>query len=170
MLDRSPFRLLSTLLFLLSVSAVHTGDASLETPTSAYEVLRLHGLPIGLFPKGIQDFRIGNDGRFEVHFPEECTVKFETAIRYERNVTGTLSYGQIAAISGVTAKELFLWFPVRVIRVDIPSTGVIYFDVGVIYKQFSLSLFETPPDCCPTCRDRILQRDRDEEDGVRAVV
>jgi len=42
---------------------------------------------------------------------------------------------------------IFLWFPVKVIRVDIPSTGFIYFDVGVIYKQLSLSLFEDPPDC-----------------------
>lgn len=48
----------------------------------------------------------------------------------------------------MSAQELFLWFPVKGIRVDVPSSGLIYFDVGgVVYKQFSLSLFETPPDC-----------------------
>lgn len=30
---------------------------------------------------------------------------------------------------------------------DIPSSGLIYFDVGVVSKQFSLSFFETPHDC-----------------------
>lgn len=29
---------------------------------------------------------------------------------------------------------------------DILSSGLIYFDVGVVYKQLSLSLFENPPD------------------------
>lgn len=27
------------------------------------------------------------------------------------------------------------------------SSGLIHFDVGVVDKQFSLSLFESPPDC-----------------------
>ncbi|XP_020589597.1 uncharacterized protein LOC110030939 [Phalaenopsis equestris] len=178
MLDRIHLLLPVTLIFLLRLIAVHTSDSPPEKPASAYEVLRRHGLPIGLFPKGVQDFRIGSDGRFEAHLPEECTVTFETAVHYQRNVTGMLSYGQIAGISGVTAQELFLWFPVRVIRVDIPSTGLIYFDVGVIYKQFSLSLFETPPDCRPASHDRLIERvksvrirvDRDEEDGGRATV
>ncbi len=50
-------------------------------------------------------------------------------------------------MSGISAQELFLWFPEKGVRVDVPSSGLIYFDVGVVYKQFSLSLFETPPDC-----------------------
>jgi len=33
--------------------------------------------------------------------------------------------------------------------VDVPTSGLIHFDVGVADKQFSLSLFEDPPDCNP---------------------
>lgn len=55
--------------------------------------------------------------------------------------------GKIGELSGVSQQELFLWFPVRCIRVDDPSSGLIYFDVGVVDKQFSLSLFEDPRDC-----------------------
>ncbi|MFS7957584.1 hypothetical protein Hanom_Chr07g00668061 [Helianthus anomalus] len=32
-------------------------------------------------------------------------------------------------------------------QVDIPSSGLIYFDVGVISKQFSLSSFKSPREC-----------------------
>ncbi|KAF2286434.1 hypothetical protein GH714_016898 [Hevea brasiliensis] len=53
----------------------------------------------------------------------------------------------IGELSGVSQQELFLWFPVKGIRVDVPSSGLIYFDVGVVDKQFSLSLFENPIEC-----------------------
>ncbi|XP_008800965.1 uncharacterized protein LOC103715193 [Phoenix dactylifera] len=137
---------LSSLLSSASASEPAAGGAM-----SAYEVLKSHGLPMGLLPKGIQDFRVDGEGRFEVRLEAACTARFESQseVRFNSTVSGTLSYGQIAPLSGVAAQELFLWFPVRGIRVDIPSSGLIYFDVGVIYKRFSLSLFETPPDCIP---------------------
>ncbi|PRQ23294.1 hypothetical protein RchiOBHm_Chr6g0259771 [Rosa chinensis] len=74
-------------------------------------------------------------------------AKLENQVRYDFNVSGTLTFGRIADLSGVSAQELFLWFPVKGIRVDVPSSGLIYFDVGVVDKQFSLSLFESPPYC-----------------------
>lgn len=150
MIGRLPLPFLLTLIPLIFV-AVPAKEAASEAPAkTAYEVLRQHGLPSGLFPKGVREFHLDEEGRFEVHLEEDCTAKFETEVRYARNITCTVSYGQITAISGLSAQELFLWFPVRGIRVDIPSSGLIYFDVGVIYKQFSLSLFETPPDCSPS--------------------
>ncbi|GJT26873.1 UDP-arabinose 4-epimerase 1-like protein, partial [Tanacetum coccineum] len=45
------------------------------------------------------------------------------------------------------SQDLFMWFSVKEIRVDVPSFGFIYFDVGVVYKQFSLSSFDTLRDC-----------------------
>ncbi|XP_008787737.1 uncharacterized protein LOC103705697 [Phoenix dactylifera] len=137
----------TNLLFCLSISCLLSSAAAM----SAYEVLKSHGLPMGLLPKGVRDFQVDGDGRFEVRLDAACTAKFESQseVRFNSTVAGTLSYGQIAALSGVAAQELFLWFPVRGIRVDIPSSGLIYFDVGVIYKRFSLSLFETPLDCIP---------------------
>ncbi|KAL3838536.1 hypothetical protein ACJIZ3_023127 [Penstemon smallii] len=123
---------------------------SSRSATSFYDVLKSNGLPIGLFPKGISNFTIDRaSGRFELHLlsPSPCDTKFETRVRYEWNITGSVNYGKIANLSGVATQELFLWLPVKNIQVDIPSSGLIYFDVGVISKQFSLSFFETPRDC-----------------------
>ncbi|KAK1295355.1 hypothetical protein QJS10_CPA16g00186 [Acorus calamus] len=135
---------LPLLLLLLLFSAAVSADSS-----SAYDVLRSHGLPMGLLPKGVVKTFTFDDstGAFEVHLDRACNARFESEVHYDVNVSGTLGYGQIGALSGISAKDLFLWFPVKGIRVDIPSSGLIYFDVGVVYKQFSLSLFETPPEC-----------------------
>lgn len=115
--------------------------------SSVYEVLRSNGLPMGLLPNGVNDFRLDGDGKFIAYLDRECNAKYESELHYDRNVSGFLSYGQIANLSGISAQDLFLWFPVKEIRVDVPSSGLIYFDVGVVYKQFSLSMFETPRDC-----------------------
>ncbi|KAG2669741.1 hypothetical protein I3760_14G047500 [Carya illinoinensis] len=142
-----PFLWLS-FLSLISYTSIPISSAE-DSPLSStiYEVLREHGLPMGLLPKGVREFDIDETGRFHAHFDQACNAQFESQLHYDRNVSGTLSYGQIGALSGISAQELFLWFPVKGIRVDIPSSGLIYFDVGVVDKQFSLSLFETPPDC-----------------------
>ncbi|KAK6937894.1 Protein of unknown function DUF538 [Dillenia turbinata] len=115
--------------------------------TSVYEELKSHGLPMGLLPKGVKNFSIDEEGKFEVYLDQACNAKFENQLHYDEYVSGKLSYGQIGGLIGISAQELFLWFPVKGIHVDIPSSGIIYFDVGVVFKQFSLSLFEIPPDC-----------------------
>ncbi|XP_047309015.1 uncharacterized protein LOC124912439 [Impatiens glandulifera] len=135
-------------IFLLSIH-IHFWVSSGET-LSIYEVLKSHGLPMGLLPKGVKSFSLDDLGRFEVHLDQECNVKFENEMHYDRSITGVLSLGRISELSGISAQDLFLWFPVKGIRVDIPSSGLIYFDVGVVYKQFSLSLFESPRDCVPS--------------------
>ncbi|EEF35104.1 uncharacterized protein LOC8259699 isoform X1 [Ricinus communis] len=141
--------LLLHLLILFSLAISITGDhhQRQQHEISFYDVLKDHGLPMGLLPKGVKDFKINETGAFEVHLDQACNAKFESELHYDMNVSGTLSYGQIGALSGISAQELFLWFPVKGIRVDVPSSGLIYFDVGVVSKQFSLSLFETPRDC-----------------------
>ncbi|KAK4743914.1 hypothetical protein SAY87_010226 [Trapa incisa] len=119
----------------------------LSPSSSIYDVLKAHGLPMGLLPEGVKEFRFHESGQFEVQLDQACNAKFESQLHYDRNVSGMIKYGQIGALSGMSAQELFLWFPVKEIRVDVPSSGIIYFDVGVVFKQFSLSLFETPPVC-----------------------
>ncbi|XP_057499268.1 uncharacterized protein LOC130783571 isoform X2 [Actinidia eriantha] len=120
-----------------------------SSSSSIYDVLRSHGLPPGLLPKGITNFTIDPaTGRFESHLDSSCNAKFETDFHYEATVAGTLAVGQIGDVSGVSAQDLFLWFPVKGVRVDVPSSGVVYFDVGDgVRKQFSFSSFETPQDC-----------------------
>ncbi|PON89107.1 hypothetical protein TorRG33x02_149700 [Trema orientale] len=135
-------------LLLLISAALSSAATSRSPPSTIYDYLKLHGLPIGLFPKGITEFSHDpSTGCFQVLLSQPCNAKFENQVHYDFNVSGTLSFGQIGNLSGVSAQELFLWFPVKGIRVDVPSSGLIYFDVGVVDKQFSLSLFESPPDC-----------------------
>lgn len=123
-----------------------------------YELLRTNGLPMGLLPKGVTNFTFDNaTGRFEVYLDQACNAKFEDEIHYDCNVTGNLTFGQISGLSGISAQDLFLWFPVKEIRVDIPSSGLIYFDVGVVSKQFSLSSFETPRECSAASNLVIVQ-------------
>lgn len=118
--------------------------------TTIYEELRAQGLPVGLLPKGIAKYSLNaSSGEFEVWMKEPCNAKFENEVHYDSNIKGVLGYGRIGKLSGVSAQELFLWFPVKGIRVDVPTSGLIHFDVGVADKQFSLSLFEDPPDCNP---------------------
>ncbi|GMY33760.1 hypothetical protein FCV25MIE_29002 [Fagus crenata] len=180
----STMTMVPLLLYLSFLSFPVFSTAKDFSSSSIYEILRAHGLPMGLLPKGVKDFDIDESGRFQVHLDQACNAKFESQLHYDRNVSGTLSYGQIAALSGVSAQELFLWFPVKGIRVDIPSSGLIYFDVGVVFKQFSLSLFETPLDCMtlmtlldPTqlgtvfkSQSGMLRNELDWEDFARDVV
>ncbi|RDX75579.1 hypothetical protein CR513_44518, partial [Mucuna pruriens] len=118
--------------------------------TTIYEELEAQGLPVGLLPKGIVKYSLNaSSGEFVVWMKEPCNAKFENEVHYDSNIKGILGYGRIGHLSGVSAQELFLWFPVKGIRVDVPTSGLIHFDVGVADKQFSLSLFEDPPDCNP---------------------
>ncbi|KGN44689.1 uncharacterized protein At5g01610 [Cucumis sativus] len=154
-----PFSILflwfSFLYFTSSMADPHSLNSYYSRSNSFYDVLLSHGLPKGLLPKGITDYQIDADtGRFVVFLDRECNAMFENQLHYETNVSGTLSYGKIGALSGISAQDLFLWFPVKGIRVDVPSSGVIYFDVGVVFKQFSQSLFETPPVCVPNSKSQ----------------
>nr|XP_043611014.1 uncharacterized protein LOC122582656 [Erigeron canadensis] len=131
---------------------------SQETTPTIYEILKSNGLPMGLFPKGVTNFSVDDSGRFEVFLDHACNAKFEDEIHYDRNVSGNLTFGQIGQLSGISAKDLFLWFAVKEIWVDVPSSGLIYFDVGVVSKQFSLSSFETPRDCLASPVSKIVSR------------
>ncbi|KAL0302903.1 UNVERIFIED_CONTAM: hypothetical protein Sradi_6158400 [Sesamum radiatum] len=170
----TPTPILTTLtiiiIFIFAFNPVtSTADHNLAAASSFYDVLQSHALPIGLFPKGISAFSIDPPtGRFLLHlvYSSPCKAEFETHVRYQCNITGTISFAKIANLSGVAAQELFLWLPVKGIRVDVPSTGLIYFDVGVVFKQFSLSFFETPKECNAIKGDEGGDDDGDDDDVV----
>ncbi|KAJ1286773.1 hypothetical protein BS78_03G377500 [Paspalum vaginatum] len=134
----------------LATGASASASEATAAAEAANEVLRAHQLPGGLLPAGITAFRYdAATGRFEAALDAPCTARFQVGLRYNVSVAGVISPGQIAAISGVSAQDLFMWFPVRDIKVDIPSSGVIYFNVGVVKKHFPLTAFDAPPPCTP---------------------
>ncbi|KAJ0680565.1 hypothetical protein HanPI659440_Chr16g0625591 [Helianthus annuus] len=69
---------------------------------------------------------------------------FEDELHYDQNVSGNMSYGQIGGLSGISAQDLFLWFPVKEIRVDVPSSRLIYFDVVLFRSNFRCQVLKYP--------------------------
>ncbi|XP_057811288.1 uncharacterized protein LOC131025511 [Salvia miltiorrhiza] len=115
-----------------------------------YDILSSHGLPIGIFPKSIFGFSVdpaSGGFRLRLPSPSPCDTVFETHLRYEYDITGRINYGRISNLTDILAQDLFLWLPTKGIQVDILSSELIYFDVEVVSKQFSLSLFDTLKNC-----------------------
>ncbi|KFK25878.1 hypothetical protein AALP_AA8G174000 [Arabis alpina] len=135
-------------LFFVIIASILFLELSSSPDPSFYDYLRESNLPAGIVPKGVTNFSIDiKTGQFTVALPVPCDAKFENQFHFDYNITGVLSDGRIGNLSGVTQKELFLWFAVKGIHVDPESSGLIHFDVGVADKQLSLSLFESPRDC-----------------------
>ncbi|KAJ8435475.1 hypothetical protein Cgig2_033214 [Carnegiea gigantea] len=122
---------------------------SLSSPT-VHDLLRKKGLPAGLLPKEVKSFEYNDEnGLLEVFLDAPCLAKFENRVLFESVIKANLSYGELMGVEGLTQEELFIWLPVKGITVDDPKSGIILFDVGMVHKQFSLSLFEDPPSCKP---------------------
>ncbi|KAI3509939.1 hypothetical protein L1887_25464 [Cichorium endivia] len=117
------------------------------TESSIHDLLKSKGLPVGLFPKEVESFTLYDTGLLEVFLRGPCLTKFDTMAFYESTVRANLTYGSLTSVEGLSQEELFLWLPVKDIIVDDPKSGLILFDIGLAYKQLSLSLFEDPPDC-----------------------
>ncbi|CAH2072616.1 unnamed protein product [Thlaspi arvense] len=136
---------------------------------SFYDYLRESGLPAGIVPKGVTNFSIDvKTGHFTVALPVPCDAKFENQFHFDYNISGVLSDGRIGNLSGVTQKELFLWFAVKGIHVDPERSGLIHFDVGVADKQLSLSLFESPRDC--TAAESQLHTADISKSGINVLI
>ncbi|XP_026661535.2 uncharacterized protein LOC103709876 [Phoenix dactylifera] len=129
----------------------------LASAASVQDLLRAHGLPPGLLPRSVESFSLDPaSGLLEVRLDYPCYARFDSLVFFDRVVRGNLSYGGLHGVVGVAQEELFLWLPVREIVVADPSSGVIFFDIGVAHKQLSLSLFEYPPQCQPGTEGELV--------------
>lgn len=117
---------------------------------SIHDLLKSRGLPAGIFPKnGVKSYELGADGLLQVYLDRPCVAKFETQVFFDSVIRANLSYGGLLGVEGLSQQELFLWLPVKDIIVYDPLSGLILFDIGLAYKQLSLSLFEEPRICSP---------------------
>lgn len=135
-----------TLLFIiLSLSA--TPSLSQSEP-SVFDILPKYGLPSGLLPDCVKSYSLSpDDGRFVVDLDQSCYIQFDYLVYYEKHITGTLKLGSITNLKGIQVKRLFLWFDVDEIKVDLPPSDSIYFQVGLINKKLSVHQFETVHSC-----------------------
>ncbi|KAL2343337.1 hypothetical protein Fmac_004622 [Flemingia macrophylla] len=114
---------------------------------SVYEVLPKYGLPSGLLPDTVTDYTLDEEGQFVVVLAKACYVQFDYLVYYESKITGKLSYGSITNLKGIQVQRLFLWFNVDEIRVDLPPSDSIYFQVGIINKKLDVDQFKTVRQC-----------------------
>ncbi|XP_062172930.1 uncharacterized protein LOC133878395 [Alnus glutinosa] len=150
------------LLFFLSILTIPSLLLSDSVPT-VYEILPQFGLPSGLLPDSVVNytFSSSSDGRFVVFLANPCYVQFEYLVYYDKTITGKLSYGSITGLKGIQVQRFFLWLDVDEIRVDLPPSDSIYFQVGFINKKLDLGQFKTVHSCrdkvTGTCAKRIFE-------------
>ncbi|CAL0329669.1 unnamed protein product [Lupinus luteus] len=119
---------------------------------TVFELLPLYGLPAGLLPSTVTDYTLSDDdGHFVVVLDKPCYVQFDYLVYYDKTVSGKLSYGSITDLNGIQVERFFLWLNVDEIRVDLPPSNSIYFQVGLINKKLSVDQFKT----VHSCRDSI---------------
>ncbi|KAL0908958.1 hypothetical protein M5K25_023473 [Dendrobium thyrsiflorum] len=135
-----------TLLILLGFALLLSTDG--DDGRSVQDLLRAYGLPPGLLPSAVNSYDLDREtGLLEVHLDSPCFAKYDGLVFFNQTVRGNLSYGSLKGLVGFSQEELFIWLPVKEVFLADPSSGVIFFDIGVAHKQLSLSLFENPPDC-----------------------
>lgn len=139
------------LFVVLFISIPVTPSLSLSDAPTVYEILPQFGLPSGLLPDCVSDYSLSDDGSFVVHLENTCYVEFDYLVYYEKTVTGKLSYGSITDLKGIQVQSFFFWFDVDEIKVDLPPSDNIYFQVGIINRKLDVNQFKT----VHSCRDQL---------------
>ncbi|KAK6925735.1 Protein of unknown function DUF538 [Dillenia turbinata] len=141
-------------LYLLPISSSISLLTNLSDNTTVYEILPKFGLPKGLLPDSVSDYALTDDGSFVVTLPKPCYVQFDYLVYYESQITGQLKYGSIKNLKGIQVQRFFLWFDVDEIKVDLPPSDNIYFQVGLINKKLDAGQFQS----IHSCRDSVAVR------------
>lgn len=121
--------------------------SSLSNGASVYELLPQYGLPSGLLPDAVKNFSLSDDGTFSVELYRSCYVQFDYLVYYDAIISGKLKYGSITDLKGIEVKKLFIWLNVDEIKVDLPPSDYIYFQVGLINKKLDVKQFKTVQSC-----------------------
>ncbi|XP_042480223.1 uncharacterized protein LOC122061104 [Macadamia integrifolia] len=137
----------SFLLFLFFASSLAISSVSASNGMTVYEILTQYGLPSGLLPDSVKNFSHTDDGSFVVELEKPCYVQFGNLISYAQKITGTIKYGSITKLDGIKVKRFLLWLDVDEIRVDLPPSDFIYFQVGFINKKLDAGQFKTVRSC-----------------------
>ncbi|KAK8643196.1 hypothetical protein V6N13_012502 [Hibiscus sabdariffa] len=139
------------LIFLFSIPKSIWGLEPQPAAPTVWEILPKYGLPGGLLPSTVTDYVLHDDGRFIVMLDSPCYIQFEYLVYYEKTITGKLGYGSITDLKGIQVKRFFLWLGVDEIKVDLPPSDSIYFQVGFINKKLDVDQFKT----VHSCRDEV---------------
>ncbi|KAI6670829.1 hypothetical protein NL676_005714 [Syzygium grande] len=135
----------------LSSPNPNPSPSSGSSSATVYELLPKFGLPSGLLPGSVRSYNLSDDGQFAVDLDKPCYVQFDYLVYYDRRITGKLSYGSITDLEGIQVQRFLFWLDVDEIRVDLPPSDSIYFQVGIINKKLDVDQFKT----VRSCRDKV---------------
>ncbi|KAL5563515.1 hypothetical protein UlMin_033262 [Ulmus minor] len=136
-----------TLFLLFFISTATSSSPSPSSTPTVFEILPQFGLPSGLLPESVWNYTLSDDGRFVVVLESPCYIQFDYLVYYEKIITGKLSYGSITELKGIQVQRFLFWFDVDEIRVDLPPSDSIYFQVGFINKKLDVDQFTTVHSC-----------------------
>ncbi|KAG2268441.1 hypothetical protein Bca4012_070762 [Brassica carinata] len=94
------------LLDLLLSRPPHHNDHSLFEPdpdliSTVYNILPKNDLPSSLLPDAVTNFTLSDDGQLVVYLPKPCKIEFDYLVRYDKTVSGCISYGSITELEGI---------------------------------------------------------------------
>lgn len=95
----------------------------------------------------MESFNLDKDGNFEVFLKTPCYVEFEYLVYYAEKISGKLGIGSMTELKGIELKRFFFWFNVNEIRVDLPPSDSVYFQIGFVNKKLDVNQFETIHSC-----------------------
>ncbi|XP_044483459.1 uncharacterized protein LOC123209454 isoform X2 [Mangifera indica] len=138
---------LLSLLLLSYVFAPSLSQSSESDRPTVYELLPKYGLPSGLLPATVASYTLNDDGSFVLELSSTCYIQFDYLVYYDKTITGKLSYGGITDLNGIQVQRFLFWFDVDEIKVDVPPSDSIYFQVGLINKKLDVDQFKTVHPC-----------------------
>ncbi|GMN69886.1 hypothetical protein TIFTF001_038932 [Ficus carica] len=134
--------------FFISTVTERASCSSDDNSTTVYDILSKFGLPSGLLPDSVVNYTLSHDdGRFVVVLEGACYVNFEYLVYYDKIITGKIGYGSITELKGIEVRRFLIWFDVDEIKVDLPPSDNIYFQVGFINKKLDLDQFKVVRSC-----------------------
>ncbi|XP_010245552.1 PREDICTED: uncharacterized protein LOC104589038 [Nelumbo nucifera] len=112
---------------------------------TAYEMLEKFNFPKGILPEGVKGYVLHDDNRFEVFLDGDCEFEVEGySLYYKSKITGTVGFGSLKDLDGVTVKVLFMWLGITEVN---RGNGNIDFYVGPLSASFPLYNFDVSPRC-----------------------
>ncbi|KAI3743173.1 hypothetical protein L1987_60878 [Smallanthus sonchifolius] len=130
-----------------TVTATATATATVSG-SDIHDILPEFGLPIGILPDAVESYTLSpTDGAFTVQLTRPCYVQFDDqTVYYSNSIEGKLTYGSVSDVSGIQAKQFFLWLSVTGMDLD-TSSGMIEFHVGFLSKKLPADMFQEVPEC-----------------------
>ncbi|XP_076951823.1 uncharacterized protein At5g01610-like [Bidens hawaiensis] len=139
----------SPVITLILLTLLYFTYAAVSKTLTAYEVLEVYGLPVGLLPSGVTSYTLNtNTGEFNVNLGDTCKLSIEGRdLKYTSTISGVISTNKLTKLKGVSIKLMLFWVDIA----EVTRNGdELDFLVGNILAGFNIDNFEESPQCSST--------------------